>query len=140
MIFFKKKIKKNHYKKPVYSRDSNYRSIFLANKNGFLGFYICTYCGKIIHKKQMEVDHIISIDYANKNKYLRRKKIEINEIKNLTASCRSCNRRKSNKGGFWLFLIGKIGTKLQIFLWINFVIFMAFYIDFFFKLFNTIVV
>lgn len=64
-----------------------YRKKYLEHNRGILGiFYRCSLCGKIITRDQMEVDHIIPISkwYAP------------NRVINCVATCRDCNRSKSN--------------------------------------------
>lgn len=57
---------------------------------------------KILKKKDVTVDHIISIRKAQKSKILqfilRLVKInDINDEKNLTTSCETCNKKKGQK-------------------------------------------
>lgn len=42
--------------------------------------------------------------------------LEINNIRNLTASCPECNNRKSDSGGGWIFL-GRFGKYIFILIW-----------------------
>lgn len=104
--------KKKHLKFLSYDinkkRSSNYRKIFFANYDTvFKDYYICSYCGKLLKKEEVTVDHIIPIAKAQKNNFYRiilRKLniININDYKNLTCSCSECNFRKSNKAGIWI--------------------------------------
>lgn len=102
-----------------YTRSSNYRyRYFKAHKGLFNKFYLCSYCGKIKTKKNITVDHIIPVDKVVKGKsrdrykrVLRRNGIkDINDIKNLTTACKSCNSKKSANTGLWI-LRGRIGSK-----------------------------
>ena len=93
------------------SRSNNYRKKYFDSNPGFRGkgIYICPYCGKILrNKKKIEIDHIQSVHSIRTNARLRRKykkKDEgVNDLDNLTHSCRPCNRRKGSKGGIWVFL------------------------------------
>jgi len=104
-------------------RSKEYREQFLKDNPGIgpgEAIYICTYCGKLIGKENMQVDHIVSIDAAN-NSFLLRKLLVpddgINSSKNLTCACPTCNRKKSNKSGFWI-VRGKTGQIVQRTLWI----------------------
>lgn len=89
-------------------RSSNYRKIFFSNYDTFFkDYYICSYCGKLLKKEEVTVDHIIPIAKAQKNDFYRKilKKlniININDYRNLTCSCSKCNFRKSNKAGIWV--------------------------------------
>lgn len=100
--------------KEIYERSENYRYEFLKKKHGIklLGeqWFLCAYCGKPIRREDMQVDHVVSVDLAKKNRFYRFfvPKEGINSIHNLTASCSKCNQRKSNRGGVWI-LKGKIG-------------------------------
>lgn len=57
-----------------------------------------------VKKDRMQVDHIISIDLANRQPLYRWlvPKEGINSEKNLTAACEKCNLKKSNRGGWWI--------------------------------------
>ena len=121
--FFRKKQTKH-------IRSNNYRYQFINEYPGVLGFYCCSYCGKIVSKKYMQVDHIVSIDYANRHpKYAN---FDINKLSNLTPSCKRCNLKKSNKGGLWI-IRGKIGQVLQSLLWFLFLLCSFVYIHFVFQ-------
>ena len=94
-------------KKPKYERSDDYRYQYIRAHPGFMGkYYLCPYCGRIMLKKTMQVDHIVSISLANKHRAYRVLVPDgnINNLHNLTASCPKCNNRKSNSGGFWIFL------------------------------------
>ena len=124
---------------PQNRRSNNYRDVFLENRKSIKGYYFCSYCGSILNKNTLTVDHIIPIDRTSKSKFLKwilkKLKIEdINNIKNLTPSCRKCNSRKGSKIGLlwivrgltgrciftwvfvWLFLLGAL-----MYLLINFI-------------------
>lgn len=71
---------------------------------------------KILKKKDVTVDHIISIRKAQKSKILqfilRLVKInDINDEKNLTASCETCNKKKGQKLSLSYVLRGILGRK-----------------------------
>lgn len=65
----------------------NYRQQFLKKNKGLfgLGIYFCGYCYKPVTRSGMEVDHIIPFSKGG-----------LNHVSNLTASCRKCNRKKSD--------------------------------------------
>lgn len=83
-----------------YLRSGDYRKKFFdKNRPIFKDYYICAYCGRFLKKKDVTVDHIISIRKAQKSKILqfilRLVKInDINDEKNLTASCETCNKKQ----------------------------------------------
>lgn len=93
-----------------YSRSKDYRYQFIRNNPGYkkdYKHYHCAYCGKKILKENMEVDHIISV-YKAKTTFLAKFLMwilgikDVNDSRNLVASCRSCNRRKGSMGNGWL--------------------------------------
>lgn len=98
-----------------YERGTRYREDFFKYNKPvlFKKYYICAYCGRPLRKQDVSVDHIIPVNKAKKNPFtkmiLRKLNIEnINEPKNLVASCKSCNSRKGTKLGIWL-LRGYLG-------------------------------
>ena len=107
----------NHRKK--YKRSEDYRNRYILNHPGTFGkFYMCPYCGRIMTRNSMQVDHIISINLANEHRAYRIlvPNDDINNIRNLTASCPECNNRKSDSGGGWIFL-GRFGKYIFILIW-----------------------
>lgn len=77
------------------------------------GPYRCQYCGRKISRSQMVVDHIVPVAKAKsagigRQLLLLRGITDVNDVRNLTASCRACNRRKSDKLGLW-YLQGVFG-------------------------------
>lgn len=111
--------KKNRliYKKSnsKYERGTDYRKTFFSKSRPFIGgLYFCIYCGKLISKKRVEVDHIIPVHKAQEKRLFQKiidmkKWSDINDCRNLGASCRRCNRKKSDKTGLWTIrgFIGK---------------------------------
>lgn len=79
-------------------------------------------------RKTMQVDHIVSINLANKHRAYRIlvPNGDINSIHNLTASCPKCNNRKSDSGGGWIFL-GRFGTILFLCIWALLLAFMLWF-------------
>lgn len=99
--------------KEQFVRSEDYRSRYIAEHPGWRGqWYMCPYCGRFVKKDRMQVDHIISIDLANRQPLYRWlvPKEGINSEKNLTAACEKCNLKKSNRGGWWI--VRKAGTRL----------------------------
>lgn len=77
---------KSHSGKQSY-RSTDYRQQYFKKNPGLLGkIHFCYYCGKPLIKKYVEVDHILPVS-----------KSHINSTFNLAASCRKCNRSKSDK-------------------------------------------
>lgn len=107
----KKIIRKLNWRKIKYkcyedrwSRNSSYRKNFLKV---YKGPYKCRYCNKTITEENMVVDHIISVYQAKNNKHARlllelRGITNVNDLRNLVASCRKCNEEKSEKMGIWI--------------------------------------
>lgn len=97
-----------------YERSADYRkAFFAAYKPAVKGRYLCAYCGRPLKREQVTVDHIISVDRAQRSgaaqRALARRGIsDVNDPRNLCAACRSCNSSKSNKGGLWE-VRGRIG-------------------------------
>lgn len=93
-----------------YNRSRDYRYQFIKNNPGYkkdYKHYHCAYCGKKILKENMEVDHIISVHKAKTTFaakflmwFLGLK--DVNDPRNLVASCSRCNRRKGSMGNDWL--------------------------------------
>ena len=103
------------YKK-VYERSCNYRKRFFDKKKGILGTnkYHCAYCGKILSKRNVQVDHLIPINKVRGpgigRLTMRLMGIkDINSPKNLVASCEKCNKKKSDNmsGWIWSGLFGR---------------------------------
>lgn len=92
-----------------FERSKHYRSDYFKRHKGLfnLGIYHCAYCGKILTKKGLEVDHLIPV---NKVKFwgvgrllMRLSGIsDINDRKNLVASCKKCNSQKRDRLGVWV--------------------------------------
>ena len=77
----------------------NYRDKYLKHNPGFFNsFYLCSQCFRPITKDDLEVDHIFPISrwWAP------------NHLVNLVSTCRTCNRRKSDKVSFSIQLRGVI--------------------------------
>lgn len=98
-------------------RSNDYRDIFFAKKPVMVrNKYVCAYCGKLLCKNTVTVDHIYPVNLAQKDlsfqKKIKKWKWEsINDPRNLVAACSSCNSKKSAKTGIWI-VRGKIGQHL----------------------------
>ena len=117
-------------------RSADYRYQYIKKHPGFLGLYMCAYCGKIIKKDKMEVDHVISVDLAAHSRLYRLLLFgkNVNDTNNLVASCHACNRKKTNHGGLWI-IRGKTGVFAQPILWLLFIVFLYYYTQFFWMFF-----
>ena len=110
MIFRQVRIETN----PKLIRSTSYRQKYFDTHKGILGvFYFCPYCGKLMkNKNKMEVDHIYGVRRVQVSKRLRTRFKQlndgVNDISNLTISCKHCNRRKGRKAGVWVSM-GKFG-------------------------------
>lgn len=105
--------------KEHFTRSEDYRSRYIAAHPGWRGkWYMCPYCGRFVIRERMQVDHIISIDLANRQWLYRHltPKDGINSEWNLTAACEKCNLRKSNKGGWWI-IRAKVGRGWYALVW-----------------------
>lgn len=90
-------------------RSTHYRADYLKKHKGLfgMGLYFCAYCHSPVRKHKMTVDHIVSVYNARTNKkyrsLLEHLSIQnVNDVRNLAASCSKCNSRKSSDGGFWI--------------------------------------
>ena len=118
-------------KKSKWERSDSYRKDFLARNKGLFGcLYICVYCGRLITRKHMQVDHHIAINYVKNNPLLKlyfgignafsnlfgyithgskwKENKGVNVSYNLVPACVKCNGAKSDKGGLWI-IRGMIG-------------------------------
>ena len=88
-----------------WNRSSDYRKNFFKLNPG--PDYQCRYCNRKLHKENVVVDHVIPISQAKKNKNARKllklRGIDnVNDTRNLVASCKKCNQAKDDKMGIWL--------------------------------------
>ena len=107
-------------KKPKYKRSDEYRYQYIRAHPEFLGkYYLCPYYGRIMMKKTIQVDHIVSISLTNEYRAYRVLVPggNINNLHNLTASCPKCNSRKSDSGGFWISL-ARFGVAFYAAIWL----------------------
>lgn len=97
------------YKKQ-WTRSSGYRSAFFRNNKPP---YRCRYCHRRLPKDKLEVDHLMPVGKAKRHAHIRfllwvSGIRDINDPKNLVASCHSCNERKRDKTGWW-YIRGVLG-------------------------------
>ncbi|MBM6840108.1 hypothetical protein H6A03_00925 [[Clostridium] spiroforme] len=95
-------------------RSHDYRSSFFQTNLGLFNkgrYYHCAYCGRILKKNDIQVDHIFPVymvkdsNFTNFNKKVLKlfHITNINCTRNLVASCKKCNQQKGNKTGLWIF-------------------------------------
>ena len=95
-------------------RGGSYRDIFFReNLPAFMGRYFCAYCGKLLKKDDVTVDHLYPLGIAYRDidvqEKLKKAGIEgINDPKNLVAACYECNQKKGKSTGRWITK-GRIG-------------------------------
>lgn len=100
-----------------YQRSTTYRKEFFSHNKGLFGSddkYQCAYCGKILNRKKIQIDHLIPVNKVKKfgtgRILMKIRNIDnINSVKNLVPSCEKCNKTKSSKMGCWIIrgLLGK---------------------------------
>lgn len=88
-----------------YERSSSYRKEFFEHNKGP---HRCAYCGRRLRGDDIEVDHLIPVSKAKSKVGVRTWLhlcgiTDVNDHRNLVASCKKCNRKKSDKMGFWIF-------------------------------------
>lgn len=102
------KARKSHIKYRCYEkrwdRSAGYRKHFLA---AFPGPYRCRYCNRRIDQEHMVVDHIVPVNKAKTSAQIRffmeiAGIYDVNDFRNLAASCKICNKRKADKTGIWI--------------------------------------
>jgi 5-methylcytosine-specific restriction endonuclease McrA len=96
------------------TRDGAYRARFFQNHPPLPGgFYFCAYCGRLVSKRKVTVDHLYPVAMVSRDpklqKKLRRQGItDLNCAKNLVPACYDCNQKKAANMGDWIRK-GKIG-------------------------------
>lgn len=86
----------------------DYRKHYLEhNKGVFGGNYICSQCGRIISKEEMQVDHIVPL----------KKWYAPNAVINCCAICPKCNKEKSDKVGLCTLkgIMAKVAEEVIVF-------------------------
>jgi 5-methylcytosine-specific restriction endonuclease McrA len=97
----KKGLRYHCYEKQ-WARSTNYRTQFFRENDPP---YRCLYCHRKLKEKDVCVDHIVPVGKVKHNEgrlllYLRGI-TNVNDIRNLAASCHQCNARKSDHLGIW---------------------------------------
>ncbi|MCD8109513.1 MAG: HNH endonuclease [Clostridiales bacterium] len=112
------------YRDNNFSRSDSYRKDFFAHYRPFYkNRYFCIYCGKLLPKEKIQIDHIVPVHAAETSRAARRLIRSkgwdgVNDYRNLGASCRECNLKKGAHMGAWVFR-GRIGksNKFQVARW-----------------------
>ena len=98
-------------------RSCNYRNqYFKAHPPQIRGKYLCVYCGRLLPQDKVTVDHLYPVKQVRNSPKLQRKLKrmgihDVNDPRNLVASCQKCNLKKAAKTGKWIFY-GKIGQSV----------------------------
>lgn len=81
-----------------YQRSQTYRSDLIRNYPTVKGKYRCVYCGRLIERRDMVVDHIIPVRSAQTSSYARRllHGRNVNDLSNLAPACHRCNMKKGS--------------------------------------------
>lgn len=88
-----------------WERSSDYRKKFFKEHEGEM--FRCRYCNKKLSKDKVFVDHVVPIhaakDSPRARRILKSQGIDnVNDVRNLVASCKHCNLLKGDKMGVWL--------------------------------------
>lgn len=87
-----------------WERSSDYRTEFFKH---YKAPYRCRYCHKKLKRTNVVVDHLIPIGKVKTSTFARtllylRGICTVNDYRNLVPACSKCNRKKSDKMGFWI--------------------------------------
>ncbi len=91
-----------------YTRSTTYRGAYFKEHPGILHHrYFCAYCGRLLPKKKITIDHLIPVQKASNEKRYRLLinllgYTGVNDPKNLAPACKKCNAKKKDKGGLWI--------------------------------------
>lgn len=96
------------------TRSRDYRARFFNSHRPVFGrFYFCAYCGRLLTKKRVTVDHLYPVAKVSRDPDLQKKLkrqgiLDLNSEKNLVAACYRCNQAKGAQMGSWIRK-GKLG-------------------------------
>ena len=96
------------------TRGNGYRrNFFMAYKPVIGNYYVCAYCGKLVHKDRLTIDHLYPVGRVKRSAVLQKKLMKlgyesVNDVRNLVPSCDRCNYKKAARMGIWI-IKGKIG-------------------------------
>ncbi len=112
------------YEAALHERSDSYRQRFFEiNHPDAMNRYHCAYCGKLLPKESLVIDHLIPVQRAKSSVFWQRVlKVtgikNVNNPKNLVGTCVRCNSRKGSKTSFWI-LRGIIGRSYSAWLCIK---------------------
>lgn len=101
------------------TRSTDYRKTFFSTYPPAIGgMYFCAYCGRLVSRKKVTIDHIYPVAKVSKSVKLRKKLkargiMSLNDAGNLTPACMKCNKAKGTKMGLWI-IRGKIGRSARL--------------------------
>lgn len=112
-------------------RSTTYRTeYFKHNKPIYKKFYRCVYCGRLLSRRKITVDHIYPVKKVNESTYYQDKlkrmgADSVNNYRNLVSACFRCNAKKSAKTGWWI-IKAKIGSMKYYWLVVHIIEFIIF--------------
>lgn len=112
-------------------RSTTYRTeYFKHNKPIYKKFYRCVYCGRLLSRRKITVDHIYPVKKVNESTYYQDKlkrmgADSVNDYRNLVSACFRCNAKKSAKTGWWI-IKAKIGSMKYYWLVVHIIEFIIF--------------
>lgn len=112
-------------------RSATYRTeYFKHNKPIYKKFYRCVYCGRLLSRRKITVDHIYPVKKVNESTYYQDKlkrmgADSVNDYRNLVSACFRCNAKKSAKTGWWI-IKAKIGSMKYYWLVVHIIEFIIF--------------
>lgn len=102
------------YIEGLHERGKDYRKDYFASHEPIRkSKYHCAYCGRLLPKDELAVDHIIPVQKAQASRFWQRVLSVfcpdgVNDQRNLTTACTHCNSKKGSKAGIWV-LRGYLG-------------------------------
>ena len=97
-----------------FDRSPQYRYKFIKANPPVDGKYRCVYCGRLVNKNDMEVDHILPVSKAKSVKWVRKKlKRGVNDLSNLVPACHKCNRKKHDSTFIFWRIRARLGSHVE---------------------------
>lgn len=112
-------------------RSTTYRTeYFKHNKPIYKKFYRCVYCGRLLSRRKITVDHIYPVKKVNESTFYQDKlkrmgADSVNNYRNLVSACFRCNAKKRAKTGWWI-IKAKIGSMKYYWLVVHIIEFIIF--------------
>lgn len=109
------------YDAKLHERNTDYRrDYFEKNYPDVINRFHCAYCGKLLPREELVVDHLIPVQKAKSSTFwqiiLKITGIKnVNNIRNLVGACQRCNTKKGAKTSVWI-LRGIIGRHYSVWL------------------------